>query len=167
MRKTKATTLIEIMVYFAIFGVFMVAAMSFSMQIVTISEISSRLYEVQTQSTFLEEKIKTAIQSAESVDMAGSTFDSDTGVLSLIMPDPSVSPTVFSLTNGDVLMQEGVGGSSPLDSAEIVVTSLRFHRVTYPKAPDQILVNAVISTPSDLSNTDKTFSLHFTITLRP
>ena len=167
MRKIKATTLIEIVVYFAIFGVFMAAALSFAMQIITISDLSSRLYELQTQSTFVQEKIKNTIQSAESVDTAGSTFDSDTGVLSLVMPDGGVSPTVFSLSGTDVLMQEGGGAASSLHSEFIEVSSLRFHLISYPKTPDQIQVDAEIVTPSDLVNTEASFSLHFTVSLRP
>lgn len=167
MRKTKATTLVEIMVYFAIFGIFMAAAMSFAMQIITISDISSRLYEVQTQSAFIEETIKTTIQSASSVDAQLSVFDSDTGSLSLVMPVAGVSPTIFSVSGGQLLMKEGAGLSSSLHSDDIEIASLRFHRIVYTKAPDQIVVDAVINTPSDLANTNKTFTLHFTVTLRP
>ncbi|MEK9160404.1 MAG: prepilin-type N-terminal cleavage/methylation domain-containing protein [Patescibacteria group bacterium] len=166
MKNVKATTLVEIMVYFAIFGIFMAAAMSFALQIGTISDISSRLYEVQTQTSFLEEKMKTTIQSADSVNVAGSTFDSDAGVLSLVMTDAGVSPTVFSLLNGDILMKEGAADASALHSSTIEVTSLRFHRISYAQTPDQIQVDAVIATPSDLANSDKTFSLHFTVSLR-
>lgn len=167
MRKAKATTLVEIMVYFAIFGIFMAAAMSFAMQIITISDISSRLYEVQTQSAFIEETIKTTIQSADSVNVAGSVFDSDTGTLSLVMPVAGVSPTVFSLSGGELHMKEGAGSATALHSDTIEVSSLRFHRIVYTKAPDQIVVDAVLNTPSDLVNTNKSFTLHFTVTLRP
>ncbi len=167
MRKIKATTLVEILVYFAIFGVFMVAALSFAMQIVNLSELSSRLYELETQASFVQDTIKTTIQTAESVDEGGSTFDSDTGVLSLVMSDAAVSPTVFSLSSGEILMQEGAGLAVPLHSSFVTVESLRFHRIVYDKTPDQIQVDAVFTTPSDLANTDVSIPLHFTVSLRP
>jgi Tfp pilus assembly protein FimT len=167
MIKKKATTLVEILVYFALLGIFLTAALSFAFQIINISELSSRLYELQAQSSFVQETIKTTIQTAESVDTDGSTFDSDTGVLSLIMNEAGVSPTVFSLSNGEILMQEGNGQAIALHSSLIEVTSLRFHRITYDKTPDQIQVDAVLTTPSDLANTDASLSLHFTVSLRP
>lgn len=167
MMKRKATTLIEILVYFTIFAVFMVAALSFAMQIVNLSEISSRLYELETQASFVQDTIKTTIQTAESVDAAASTFDSDTGVLSLVMSDAAVSPTVFSLSSGEILIQEGAGAATSLHSSFVTVESLRFHRIVYSKTPDQIQVDAVFTTLSDLANTDVSIPLHFTVSLRP
>ncbi len=167
MIKKKATTLIEIMVYFTLLAIFMAAAFSFAMQIVTISELSSRKYDLQTQGEYIQEKIKTTIQTADRVNAGGSTFDSDSGVLSLTMPTLAVSPTVFSLVGGEVLMKEGNGAATPLHPDFVEVVSLRFHRITYTKTPDQIQVDALLRTPSELANTDAEMTLHFTVSLRP
>lgn len=64
-------------------------------------------------------------------------------------------------------MQEGAGLATPLHSSFVTVESLRFHRIVYSKTPDQIQVDAVLTTPSDLANTDVSVPLHFTVSLRP
>lgn len=166
MMKRKATTLIEIVLYFTLLAIFMAVAFSFAFQIATVSEISSRLNELETQSQFIQEKIKTTIQMADSVNSDGSTFDSDAGVLSLNMSEPALSPTAFSLVNGEIRIQEGSGAATALHSSFVELSSLRFHRITYPKTPDQIQVDAVLTMPSDLANTDAEINLHFTISLR-
>ncbi len=165
--KKKATTLIEIVIYFTLLTIFMAAAFSFAMQIVTISELSSRKYDLATQSEFIQEKIKTTILTANSVNTGASTFDTDSGVLSLSLPTAAVSPTVFSLVGGELLMKEGNNAALPLNPDFVVVESLRFHRISYAKTPDQIQVDAVLTSPSDVANTDASISLHFTVSLRP
>jgi len=167
MIKHKATTLVEIMVYFAILSVFLTAAMSFALQIVNISELSSRIYELEAESTFVEEKMKTAIVSAESIDVASSVFDSDTGALSLNVNLAAKSPTIFSLSSGQLFMKEGAGLPQALHSSLLQVSSFRIHRITYDKTPDQLVVDLQFLTPSDLANTDADLSLHFTLSLRP
>jgi len=162
-----STTLIEILVYFAILALFLTAAFSFALQIVNISELSSRMYELESQSAFIQEKMKTAILTAESVDTVNSLFDSDAGVLSLTMSDVGSNPTIFSFSDGQILMQEGANPAEPLHSSFLEVSSLRFHRITYDKTPDQIQVDAMLIILSDLANTDADLSLHFTISLRP
>ena len=167
MIKNRATTLVEIMVYFAILAVFLTAALSFSLQIVNISELSSRIYQLEAESTFVQEKIRTAILSAKSLDTALSVFDSDAGVLTLNMYDAPDDPTVFSLTSGQIFMKEGAAQAQALHSSLLEVSSFRFHKISYDKTPDQVVVDIQFETPSDLANTDADLSLHFTISLRP
>jgi hypothetical protein len=167
MKNRSATTLIEILVYFTIFGVFLTAAFSFAIQIVNLSELTSRLYELEAQSSFVEENMKTALLTAEEVDGANSVFDADAGILTLTMSEVESNPTVFSVSNGQIFMQEGAGAAEALHSSLLQVTSLRFHRITYDKTPDQIQVDAIFTVPSDLANIDADLSLHFTISLRP
>jgi len=146
---------------------FLTAALSFSLQIINISELSSRMYELEAQSTFVQEKIKTIIVTAESVDELNSVFDSDAGVLSLSMTDAGSDPTVFSLSGGQIFMQEGADSAEPLHSSLLEVSSLQFHRITYDKTPDQIQVDILFTMPSDLANTDAYLSLQVTVLLRP
>src|SRR3989338_4723890 len=124
MMKHRATTLVEIMVYFAILAMFLTAALSFSLQIINISELSSRMYELEAQSTFVQEKIKTTIVTGESVDELNSVFHSDAWVLSLSMNDAGNDPTLFSLSGGQIFMQEGVDSAEPLHSSLLEVSSL-------------------------------------------
>ncbi len=167
MKTHRAFTLIEILFYFVILSVFLFIAVYFSLQILNLSQLTTNRHELQTNAQFITEKITTAIQSANSVNTVGNVFDSDQGVLSLLMTDASVSPTSFTYSNGNILMQEGVGTAVALNSDFVEVDSMNFHRIQSSKTPDQIIVEMLLSVPSDLPNSQADLSLHFTVSLRP
>ncbi len=163
----KAFTLIEILLYFVILAVFLLTAVSFAIQILNVSQLSTHRHELGLSAQFITDKITVALQSAESVDGAGSTFDSDLGVLSLTMSDSLVSPTVFSNTNGNLTMKEGSGSVLTLNSSYVQVDSAEFHRIETAKTPDQIVVDLALSVVSDIPNTQAELAVHFTVSLRP
>jgi len=101
------------------------------------------------------------------VNTTGNLFDSDQGTLSLLMTDASASPTSFTYSSGDILMTEGAGTATALNSDFVYVDSLNFHRIESSKTPDQIIVELALSVPSDIPNSQADLSLHFTVSLRP
>lgn len=164
--RVKAFTLIEILFYFVILSVFLYIAVYFSMQILNLGQLTNNRHELQTNAEFITDKITIAIQSADAVNITGNIFDSDQGALSLVMTDASASPTNFTYSNGDILMKEGIGADTALNSDFVQVDSLNFHRVQFSKTPDQIIVEMALSVPSDIPNSRADISLHFTVSLR-
>lgn len=165
--KHSATTLVEITLYFALLGVFLMLAMSFSIQIIQLSELTARSHEIQTQMTMVQERIKTSLLSAESIELVGSVFDSDNGVLRLNFTDPVLDPTQIMLSDGQIFIQEGAGLATALHSSAIEVTQFRIHRTTYDKTPDQVQIDILATMPSDVVNLDVSKTYHFTLSLRP
>lgn len=165
--KNRGTTLVEIMVYFAIVGIVTFAAMSFSLQIIGLNSLSNNYHELQSNQDFILNKISSSIQSAASIDQVSSLFDNDQGALSLLMNDAQVSPTKFYISNGNIFLEEGVQNAIQLNSSLVKFDSFNFHRVVYSKAPDQIILDAQISpTNAEMANTNKVLNLHLTSTLR-
>ena len=174
---THSFTLIEILLYFTVLGIFLFAALSFAIQILNVSQLTQNRHELQTNAEFITGMIETSIRSAQAVNVEASIFDSDQGVLALTMgtddldhSDDSRGPedflVIFSYSNGDILMQEDSNPSIALNSSFVQVDRLRFHRIEFPKSPEQIVLDIELSTPSELPNTEASLSLHFSTSLR-
>jgi len=165
--KKSGATLIEIMLYFAILAIFLMIAMTFALQISSISALSGNMHELEYSANELVGKLTESIQKADSVNAEGSVFDNANGVLSLNMTDPSVSPTVFSLLDGNVYFKEGLSESTQINTPFVAIQELTFHRITAEKSPDQIMVDAILTTVnSNLANLDNQIEVHLKISLR-
>jgi len=119
--KRKGFTLIELLIYS---GVLVISASLITgiVQIVSRSNIKTQVdEELNNQSMIFEEIFRQKIQTAKSINsISGSS-------LSLEMSETNKNPTIFSLNNDVVFIEEG--STSPLvlnDSDKIKVTSLIF-----------------------------------------
>jgi len=166
-RIKKGTTLIEILLYFTIFSIFMLAVMSFSIQIINLSNISKITEELQENREFISEKLSESIREADSVNTEDSNLDNDNGTLSLTMRTAEESPTIFYLSESNIYMEEGLSGPIQLNTNNIKVDILNFHRVTAEKTPDQIITQIQISPISeDLAAFKEDLTINLTISLR-
>lgn len=155
-------TLIEIMLYFTIAGLFLFAISSFALGIIDASRLSENVNEIQDSSTFFTEKIVEKIHSSSGLDTINSIFDNDTGKLSLNgLPNSS-----FYLSAGNAYMKEGIDNPIKLNSNSVTVNKLRFHRVTSAKTPDQIVINGEFATMVNISNLAHTYPFHLSVSLR-
>ena len=160
--KQKAHTLVEIIFYFAILGVIMLAAMNFAIQIMNISSLSSNTHELNANADLVTQEIVYAIQTASQVNDAGSVFDDNNGVLSL-----NENPTIISLVDGDVMMQVGVDPPTQLNTDLVKFDYLKFHKISAEKTPDQIVVEALLSPDGvDISNLETTYPIQVSVSLR-
>jgi hypothetical protein len=144
MKSTRATTLIEIIFYFALVGIFLTAAMSFALQIAQSYGASQTQNELQTNIDFIAERLTISLQQATGVDSADSLFDVDAGRLSLTMTE-APSPVIFYVSNGDFFVQEGAATPVELNTNAVQVDQVRFHLSTYDKAPDYVTIDGVLS----------------------
>ncbi|MBT4917262.1 type II secretion system protein [Candidatus Peregrinibacteria bacterium] len=163
----KGFTLIEIIFYFAIIGIALTAMMSFALQVMNVGRQSENIHEIQSGVTLFTEKISYAIRTAESIDDSGSTFDNDNGELELVTATASTNPTRFYLSDEDLYIREGSSAAIKLNSATVKCTKLRFQKITYDKAPDQVVVDAEFEpkTVVDLSQA-QVIKAHTSVALR-
>lgn len=160
----KGTTLIEILVYFAILEGVLLAAMTFTIQIFNVNRLSTNFQEVQSNLDFISQRVIAAAQIANDLNLAASIFDNDQGALSL---NTHGGITTFYLSNGAVFMREGTLTPVQLNSNAVTFDSLRFHRVTFPKSPDQIIIDASVRTAGgNIASQSKQLNFHISVSLR-
>ncbi len=163
----KAHTIIEAIFYSVLLTVFLLVAMTFAIQILGAASLSGSIEEFQTNQELILQKISDSIYGATSVDVDNSVFDSEEGVLSLIMPESSDSPTKIYFEANGLYFKEGTADPVQLNTYDIKIDYLTFHRVVSDKAPDQIIVDMQFSPVStDLAHLQHTLPLHLTISLR-
>jgi len=100
-------TLIETMLYFTLLTLVMGAIMSFTLQLIDLSNKSDDMHEMMSNLEYITRNIVFSVQTAKSIDSDNSVFDSNTGKLSLNVVDPLKSPTQYYLQNGDVYLKKG------------------------------------------------------------
>ncbi len=165
--RQKGFTLIEILLYFMIIGTVMFAVLSFSLQIISISDKSDNYHEIQTNIDFITNKITSTIRNANSVDVSGCTFNNDLGTLSLNMPNAGDSPTKFYLTGQKAYIKKGINDATRLSSDSIKCTQLKFQRIEGAKSPDQIVIDAQCEPLyTDLESSNVEISIHTSVALR-
>lgn len=166
-KKQKATSLVEIILYFTLLGAFLIAAMTFAIQIMNISSLSSNDHELQSNIDFIMQKITYSIEIAQSINETDSIFDSGQGVLALNMSDSAVSPTIIAFSEGNITFKEGSNSAIQLNSNAIQVDDLQFTKISYSKTPDQIVIDANFSAKNvDINSLQANYPVHVSISLR-
>ncbi len=166
-KKRKAATLVEIVIYFMLLAVFLGVATSFSIQMIGASHSASNESDLSTELSLLRSKLSTAIQNAASVNSGASTFNDPNGVLSLSMPDVADDPTVIYWEDEKILMRVGLSQPTTLHSQALTIESLQFQIFSSDKVPDHIVVDAVVKVETDLDISDASSNFHLAVSLRP
>jgi len=122
---TKGVSLIELLLYIAIFsGLMFVLIQVFITFSRDQGQIEART-EVNQSSRFAIETIVQAIHNS-----LGVTGPEPGASLTLSMPDSAKDPTVFDLSGGALRIQEGVSSAVNLTSGRTTVGSLTFTKIT-------------------------------------
>ncbi len=163
----KAATLIEAILYSILLSVFMLAAITFAIEIIGLATISGNMDELQSNQEVILQKISDTIYTAASIDTENSVFESDNGTLSLIMSDEDVSPTKFFTEENNIFMQEGSSTPIQLNTNDIKIDYFNLDRVSFSKSPDQIIIDMQLSSLSgELSYDRQELLFHISLTLR-
>ncbi len=165
--KKSGVTIIETVFYFTIISFILFAVMSFGLQLMILSMQSENIHEIRSNIDFISEKIITAIQKSDGINLGSSTLSSDSGRLTLYMSVPQKNPTEFYIQNNAVFMKEGSSAAVQISSNLINCTKLRFERVTAVKTPDQLIIEADFEPENtDITSLDQSLGFHTSISLR-
>ncbi|MDP3971228.1 MAG: prepilin-type N-terminal cleavage/methylation domain-containing protein [bacterium] len=128
----KGFTLIELLIYVALTSAVVVAFISFSLTMFQARSKAAVHQEINANARFAMEYITDAIRGSSGVNLGGSTFSSDPGVLELSMADVAKNPTVIELTadNGQIQITEGATGPIIVMPTLVSVTNLQFTNLT-------------------------------------
>lgn len=117
-------TLIELLLYVAIVGSLLIAVSLFMALCLDARVKNQTISEVDQQGNLVMEQITQTIRNASGITSpaAGSSASS----LTVTVPTPSFSPTVFSLASGVLQIKEGTGATVSLTNSKVQVTGLTF-----------------------------------------
>ena len=128
--KKNGFTLIELILYIAIFSIIMIGLVQVSWTVIGAGSKSSVQEEVFSQARYLSEKLKYEIRNANGINIGTSNFDTNLASssalqLSLIQDAPD-NPTIINVSSGKAQIKKGSAAAVSLNSNDTVVQDLTF-----------------------------------------
>lgn len=106
----KGITIFEMIVYIAILGLMATAFMTMSINMLSLKSKTVSQQEIGSNLRFISQKINYEIKNAKTISATTATS------ITLTTVDSSRDPTVFDLSDGNIRMGFGSGGSCPSTS---------------------------------------------------
>jgi len=135
----KAFTLIEVLIYTAIFSVVAAGIMGVAWNITRLHTTQIASNEVDENLRYIMNLVNSKVRKANIIKEASST------TLVLEMPDSTKSPVTFSLSNGVLYMQEGTAEPVAITSNRVVVQSLTFQKIEVAGAKGGVKINITLA----------------------
>lgn len=135
-------SLLEVLIYTAIIGI---VGSLFSGILISVTRIQNRQNastEVNQQLNFVVSNIQRVIRESSYVDIVAGSI---TTTLTLKMPDPAKDPTIITLANGKVTLQQGGGSPLELTTSAVTVDKLAFLKITNYPGHDSVQVDVTLS----------------------
>lgn len=162
-----ATTLVEILLYFVLMAVLLLAFLSFSIQIGDLYGETSNYYEVDYAVSFAHEHLEAVLLEATGVDAGTTVTGVSAGALGLTVSDVASSPTRFYMSEGVLYRQEGAGTPVSLSPTTVYVDSFEVTVLESAVGSVQIQIDGKFSaTGVNRSEMEASHPIHWTFTLR-
>ena len=162
----KGFTIIELIIYIGIVAGVLLVLFNFGWEIVYGDIKSQTIREVQQNSRFAMEKIIESILSASGINspLEGNPDD----FLSLEMQDLNLSPTVFEVSEGRLIITQAGNSPYQLTNNRVRVTNFQFSNFSYGDTPGTIRVEMTIEhfNPGGLNQYEASLSTENTVSLR-
>ncbi len=142
----KAISLVETIVYVAIFSIIIIGLAQFSTTLSSTRLNMQGVLEVNDQGSQAIKLITQTLRNGSSINSP--TIGNSGSSLSLVTNVPATSPTVFSLSSGVLYMAEGVGSPVALTNNKVIVSNLIFSNFSRASTPNIIRVSFTISSVS-------------------
>ena len=153
LRDKRGFTIIEILIFSAIFVVIMTSFISIFVVITRVQTRSSAASEVNQQSQFLLQQIQYYIERSSLVELAQ---DVVTSTLKLRMPSAAEDPTWIYLSSNTVYLRQATATAQALTSSKVNVAALNF--TNRSNAPAHDSVNVSFTVANNTSNLQQQFS---------
>jgi len=158
MAKKRGFTIVELLLYTAIFTAVMIA---FITVLVTVSGVQTKQLassEVEQQSQFILQQLQYYISAASYIDIP---VDTPTSTLNLRMAASTTDPTTISLSNNTIFISQA-GVSQALTSNKVKISSLTFTRRANPPGHDSVNIGLTVAYNG---NFGQTFSQVFALSV--
>ncbi len=136
-KSLRGLSLIEMLLYVAISSVILLSLSLLLTFLLSQRVKNHSISDVNQQGLQVMQLITQTVRNARSIDnpLIGGT----SSVLSMTMPDPLLSPTVFDIVNGVVRIKEGSNEIIPLTNSHITISSLLFQNISSASSTDRIV----------------------------
>jgi type II secretory pathway pseudopilin PulG len=130
-------TLVEMLLYVSISSVILLS-LSLFMSFLLGSRIKNdSIADVNQQGLQVMQLMAQTVRTSKSVDFPNVGASSTS--LSLTMPDPLLSPTVFDVVNGVIRIKEGSNAVVPLTNSHVTVSSFLLQNISATSTTDRIV----------------------------
>jgi len=155
------------MIYISIAAVVLSSLFNFAWQIIYANIKAQAVREVQQNSRFAMEKIFEVVLSSNDIITPANQGDYGPS-LSLGMEDDSLNPTVIEISNGKLLLTQGLNGPYEITNDGVEVLSLVFTNASYSLEKETVRVQMSIKSKnqSQLIYYDASLDSEGTISLR-
>ncbi len=123
-------TLIEVILYMALVSIFLTAVVSMGWGVIRNGAKSETQQEVFGAARYISERIKYEIRNAADLDVAGSTFGSNPGTLSLCTSAGCATKNKINVTSSQVMITVGAASPVAIQPTDTKVTDLTFTNYT-------------------------------------
>ena len=159
-KHTKGFSLVETIIYVAIFSIFIAGTATF-MSGISASRLNNQMVlEINDQGS---KAMKTITQSLRNASQVNSPTIGNTALnLSLATTLSTTSPTVFSLSSGVLYMTEGVSGSPiALTNNKVIVSGLTFSNFSRPSTTNIIKISFTLTSVNASTSPSGQYSFTF------
>ncbi len=151
-------TLIETIIYVAIFSIFIMALVSFTSTIHTSRKHSQLVLEVNDQGSRIVRILTSSIHNAKSVNTPN--ISSNSTILSLEMASPDINPTIFSVGGAGILyITEGSNDAIPITNNRVLIKDLSFSN--YSQSSTREVLNFNFSLGNMATTSSDSYSNNF------
>jgi type II secretory pathway pseudopilin PulG len=152
-------TLIETLVYTAIFVMIVGSIASFASFLQT-SRIRTQMFlEVNDQGTSLMRTITQSVRNGTSINAP--TIGTSGGVLSISTAAPATNPTTFSATGEALYVVESTTPAVALTNNKVRVTNLLFSNVSRPATPGIVEIRFTLSNTASSTRPEEQYTQDF------
>lgn len=142
-KNSKGISLVETIVYVAIFSIFVIGLAQFSTTLTKTRLHTQGVLEVNDQGSQVIKLITQILRNGSSVNAptignSGSSLSIDTGV-------SATNPTTFSFSDGTLYITEGAGSPIALTNNKVVVSNLIFSNLSRVSTPNIIKISFTLT----------------------
>lgn len=160
LRNHTGYTLIELLLYVALLGILLSGVAALFGAVGDARVKNQTITEVNDQGRFAIDYMTRTVRNATSITVPalGATGAS----LSLVVPTGSLSPTVFSISNGVLQVQEGSNAAVALTSSDVVVSNLTVKNVSRSGTSGVVQISLTLDQPGTSTQNQYDYQRTFT-----
>ena len=158
--QTGGYTLLELLLYISLYSIIMMSIMGLLLTLLQVRIKSRTVAEVDQQGIQIMQSITQAIRNSDNINspLVGASADA----LSLDMPEATLDPTVFDLSNGTARITEAANAPVVLSNSLVTVSDVTFTNLSRPQTPGNIRVQFIITYINNAGRNEYDYSKTFT-----